>query len=60
MPQEDSSSYEYTPEQAITKGEYEAISRVISDVMAEDVGREHLDCANGGCPIDFVAGEKSA
>ena len=21
--------------------------------MAEDIGREHVDCDNGACPVDF-------
>jgi hypothetical protein len=53
MPQEKQSSYEYLPEEPVTKGEYENVCRKIDEVMQEDVDREHVDCASGACPIDF-------
>ena len=61
MPQSDATSYEYQPEQAVTKAEYEDIlNKVINSfaaksagVIKEDVGREHVDCLSGACPIDF-------
>lgn len=53
MPQSNTSSYEYLPETAITKAEYEALAAVIQTRLAEDVGREHIDCSTGACPIDF-------
>ena len=60
MPQTDSSSYEYQPEQAVTKAEYEHILNKIIDAFAqkaivikEDVGREHVLCDGGACPVDF-------
>lgn len=55
MPQTDASNaaYEYLPEEPVTKAEFEAISRAITEQMEEDIGREHLDCASGACPIDF-------
>ena len=54
MPQTDISAYEYQPEEAITKVKFEDISRSIAKAMAEDIGREHVDCGtSGGCPIDF-------
>ena len=59
MPQGDMSAYEYLPESPVSKAEYEAIVAAIKisaggvDV-AEDVGREHLDCAGGACPISWV------
>lgn len=58
MPREDSSAYEYTPEEAINKVQYEELMRKINRDIAEDVGREHVDCASGACPIDFK--ERSA
>ena len=54
MPQTNISAYEYQPEEAITKVKFEDISRSIAKAMAEDIGREHVDCGTpGGCPIDF-------
>ena len=57
MPQTDAanSAYEYLPEEPVTKAQYEEITRAISEAMAEDIGREHVDCASGACPIDFRA-----
>ena len=55
MPQTDAanSAYEYLPEEPVTKARYEEITRAISEAVAEDIGREHLDCSSGACPIDF-------
>lgn len=58
MPQIDAGAYEYQPEEAVTKSQYEAISREISRTMAEDIGKEHVDCDNGACPVDFEIGDK--
>jgi len=57
MPQTDAanSAYEYLPEEPVTKVQYEEITRAISEAMAEDIGREHVDCSSGACPIDFKA-----
>jgi ribonucleoside-triphosphate reductase (formate) len=59
MPQADTAAYEYQPESAITKAEFEKISFGIQKKLSEDISREHVDCANGGCPIDFSDGDKS-
>jgi adenosylcobalamin-dependent ribonucleoside-triphosphate reductase len=61
MPQEDSSAYEYLPEEAISKEIYDAIVAQIEAAksqeevldLVEDIGKEHLECENGACPIDF-------
>lgn len=53
MPQEDRSSYEYLPEESVTKAEYENVIRKIRSSMEEDIGQEHVDCENGACPIEF-------
>lgn len=55
MPQTDaaSSAYEYLPEEPVSKAEFEAVSRAIAEQLAEDVGREHVGCDNGACPVDF-------
>ena len=60
MPQTDTTAYEYQPEQAVTKAEYEMIAAAIAEAAAEDVGREHVDCASGVCPIDFGTNDASA
>jgi ribonucleoside-triphosphate reductase (formate) len=54
MPQQDDTAYEYTPESAVTKHEYEQIMQAIKDdEMKEDVDFVHIDCSSGSCPIDF-------
>lgn len=60
MPQEDSSSaaYEYLPEEPISKAKYESVAKSIQRTLAEDIGKEHVDCSSGACPIDFNAGSK--
>lgn len=59
MPQEDNCSYEYLPEQKITRGEYEDILSRIT-LIAEDVDKIHIDCATGACPINFQKEEFSS
>jgi hypothetical protein len=59
MPQEDGAAYEYQPEQAVTKVEFEAVSRAIRTSLTEDIGREHIDCESGACPVTFFEGDKS-
>jgi adenosylcobalamin-dependent ribonucleoside-triphosphate reductase len=59
MPKTETMSYEYLPEQPVSHAEYLRIVRSIQDAaMAEEVSREHIDCASGACPIDFNAGAK--
>jgi len=55
MPQVDTSAYEYQPEEPVTKHQYEMISSAIIDDQStkEDIGKEHVDCAGGACPIDW-------
>jgi hypothetical protein len=53
MPQTNTTAYEYVPEQGVTKAEFDAISQAVIDEMAEDIGKEHLGCEGGACPIDF-------
>lgn len=60
MPQADTSSYEYTPEQGVRREEYmEMLARIQEISVGEDIGKEHVDCAGGACPVDFNQGEKS-
>jgi ribonucleotide reductase alpha subunit len=60
MPQEDVSSYEYQPEQAITEKEFFSIVEKVERTaqLNEEVGREHVGCDNGVCPVDFNSGNK--
>lgn len=54
MPQTDASAYEYSPEEMVTKAEYERIVNALSETFVkEDIGLEHVDCASGACPISF-------
>lgn len=55
MPQSDTTSYEYQPEEPVTKARFEQIVAALnkSDDVQEDVGMEHVDCASGACPINF-------
>lgn len=64
MPQNDdsSSAYEYLPEQPVTKAEYDMIAAAIQadDDLQEDVGKEHVECAGGACPISFGSNVQTA
>jgi len=65
MPQEKGASYEYLPEEQITRDEYDAIMIKVSGIaeaagkeMGEEVDKVHLECEGGACPIDFKEREK--
>ena len=53
MPQEDVAAYEYQPEEPVTKAKYQEISHAVRAALEEDIGKEHVDCEGGACPIDF-------
>lgn len=53
MPQADASAYEYQPEEPVTKAKYEEIANAIRLELEEDIDKSHVDCENGGCPVDF-------
>ena len=55
MPQVDATSYEYQPEEPISKHDFELVMNALkeSDAVKEDIGLEHVGCAGGACPIDF-------
>lgn len=53
LPQIETLSYEYQPEEPITDQEFDKISGQIIDDMDEEVDRVHVQCDTGGCPIDF-------
>jgi hypothetical protein len=57
LPQADISVYEYLPEEAITKEQYEEYMSRIQQTT-EDISREHVECGAGGCPVDFSEGDK--
>lgn len=52
--QSDASVYEYLPEQPMTKAEFEASLLNIRTTLAEDIGREHVGCDNGACPVPWM------
>lgn len=54
LPQVETLSYEYQPEEPLTKARYEAIVASINEQMAEDVDKVHIDCSGGACPVDFA------
>jgi adenosylcobalamin-dependent ribonucleoside-triphosphate reductase len=70
MPQSDASSYEYQPEETISGAYYEQLVANVKDKsarklakklgveFAEDIGREHVGCDSGACPVDFNSGRK--
>jgi hypothetical protein len=64
MPQEDEGAYEYLPEEPITEARYHEIKAgLVQSVykkaeVQEEIGREHVGCDNGACPIDFNSGSK--
>lgn len=53
MPQEELVSYEYQPEEPVTKAKYEEIVHAIEKTRYEDISKEHIDCVGGACPVDF-------
>lgn len=62
LPLEESSSYEYLPEEQISLVDYHALVAAVrreDDTPSEDIGMEHLDCSTGACPISFTGGDKA-
>lgn len=53
MPQTSDIAYEYQPEEAITREEYDALVDRI-ERTEEDVDLIHVQCEGGACPIDFI------
>lgn len=53
MPQQDTTMYEYQPEQAVTISEFMKVLNEIEadESLMEDIDYEHLKCASGACPI---------
>lgn len=65
----DENSYEYLPEEAVTREQYDVAVKRIQSAAVEDYltmlrGKEHIDfahvdCENGACPIDFKSREEA-
>jgi adenosylcobalamin-dependent ribonucleoside-triphosphate reductase len=53
MPETDFSAFIYTPEQRISKQEYDDFMAKIDPVEREAIDEGSLDCASGACGIDF-------
>lgn len=54
MPQVNTIKYEYSPEESLTKDEYNrAVAQIEKSAIKEDVDFAHIDCGSGACPIDF-------
>jgi len=53
MPQQDTTMYEYQPEQSVTISEFMGVLNEIEadESLMEDIDYEHLKCASGACPI---------
>lgn len=53
MPQQDTTAYEYQPEQPVTISEFMKVLNEIErdDELFEDIDYEHLQCESGACPI---------
>ncbi len=53
MPQQESTAYEYQPEQPVTISEFmKALNEIAADdTLLEDIDYEHLKCESGACPI---------
>ena len=53
LPQAEKLMFEYLPEQAISRTYYNQLVRNIEEKIREDIDKVHIDCAAGGCPIDY-------
>lgn len=52
MPQVETTAYEYQPEEPISLDYYnQLVARI--QMLEEDIGLEHVQCAGAACPIDF-------
>ena len=53
MPQQDTTMYEYQPEQSVTISEFMRVLNEIEadEALGEDIDYEHLKCESGACPI---------
>ena len=54
MPYEDNISYEYQPEEKISRERYDKLrANIKQNGLSEDIALEHIACESGACPIDF-------
>jgi adenosylcobalamin-dependent ribonucleoside-triphosphate reductase len=54
MPFGDTSGYEYLPEEEVSAARFaELVARIEGGRVEEDIGREHVECSTGACPITF-------
>lgn len=54
MPSGDTSAYEYLPEDPVSPERFaEIVANIKDDTMKEEIGREHMECAGGACPIEW-------
>lgn len=62
MPQTtmENSAYEYLPEEPISREQFEALSAAINGEQEQDIGKEHLVCDGGACPVDFGSKAEAA
>lgn len=51
MPQQDTTAYEYQPEEAVTISEFMKTLNEITGELDEDIDLEMLKCESGACPI---------
>ncbi len=53
MPQQDTTAYEYQPEEPVTINEFMKVLNEIEkdESLLEDINFEHLQCESGACPI---------
>jgi adenosylcobalamin-dependent ribonucleoside-triphosphate reductase len=53
MPQQDTTAYEYQPEQPVTTSEFMRVLKEIEadEALGESIDYEHLKCESGACPI---------
>ncbi len=52
-PEETRKAYEYLPEEPVTFEKYKKVLDKVTGNMVQDIGREHLECEGGACPIVF-------
>lgn len=58
MPQTELVSYEYQPEEPVTKAKYEQILEKIKKEVEEDISTDSLKCEGGACPVDVRSDEE--
>ncbi len=49
----DEAEYEYLPEEPVSLETYNEYVRNLKGEIEQDIGREHIECTGGNCPVDF-------